>query len=268
MAGCKVPKLSNSSNSFTLSNSPKSNISNLSKEKTGINDEPTLQQPPIVFRVGKILHDVLKNDRLHIRWVAKGAIFILVIQNITKTTIAYRIALQNPNEIIAKDSRFPSTGNKLESGDALWIREEIVLDKEKSNYLPTYSFKCKLFTVTEGNNDQQEVDFMIPMTIFGFVKQGKMSTKEFAKQWQKGGSEKGAKITNNMTLNTISQKFEEILNLTKIQRIKEEEIFIGMLEKEMILVHVKRAAKIQIKVLTQSEELSQACLEALVQIIS
>ena len=127
---------------------------------------------------------------------------------------------------------------------------------------PEFKFGCSI-----QYNKGQRVDFGLPMSLATFVVPSQVTTAQFGSFWKQGGSEIVYTIprNNTLTLDIISAKLNQLFHVKTVERIGAEEIFYGTLFSTpfKILVHVKFGAKIDMKVLTNAQALTQALVNTL-----
>jgi len=188
-----------------------------------------------------------------------GTILVAVMNDSETPIIKFSIKISGPESLLSEIQSHPNEINCLPPRCQIFQMIQYKFPTQLSGF-PEMRFNCTVNVNGQINN------FQLPMSLLTFIAPTSVSTPDFGKLWKAGGNELIYSIqrTPEITIDSISEMMNTAVHVKTVQRIGQEEIFIGNLVSTpfKVLIHVKFAAqKIDIKILTKAGPLTQAILK-------
>ena len=193
-----------------------------------------------------------------------GTILVAVFNQGAQPMMELSMDIVGPQVFKKEVVTHPRELRAIPSGNPVWFLASFRFPPQVSGF-PDFKFKLNV----QYNGVPVEVE--LPTNITTFIVPADATTQQFGAFWKQGGSEivYTMKRTPDLQIDEVSGALNEMLHVKTVQRIGTEEIFIGNLFSTplRILVHVKFGAeKVDMKVLTKAQPLSQAIVKVLSEI--
>ena len=182
--------------------------------------------------------------------------------NATSTPIGdFKLSIDGP-EVLNKDVvSQPHTINCIPQQNAVTMLATYSFPKTMKGF-PQFKFAANI------QYNGKNINVPLPANLLSFIAPQQATTAEFGAAWKSGGSEIVYSLprTEGLTIDEISKLMNTLVGVKTVQRIGQEEIFMGLLVSTpfKILIHVKFGAqKIDIKVLTKAQPLTASLVNDL-----
>ena len=193
-----------------------------------------------------------------------GTILVAVCNQGQQPMMDFSMDVVGPQVFKKEVVTHPKQLRAIPVGLAVWYMANFRFPPQVSGF-PDFKFKLSV----QYNGVPVEVE--LPANITTFIVPAEATTQQFGAFWKQGGSEivYTMKRTPDLVIDEVSDALNNMLHVKTVQRIGTEEIFIGNLYSTplRILVHVKFGAeKVDMKVLTKAQPLTQAIVKVLSEI--
>ena len=198
---------------------------------------------------------VFADQQMKVACLAREGKILLAVMNSSPVPMLHFSLNVNGPDVLSKNVvSHPSQLVCIPPGTAILQLTSFAFPKQMRGF-PQFQFSADI------SFNGKTINVPLPASLLTFVVPGEATTAEFGKLWKSGGSEIVYSMpkVEGLTLDAISDAMNTVVGVKTVQRIKQEEIFIGSLWSTpfKILIHVKFGTqKVEIKVLTKAQPLT------------
>ncbi|EAY05277.1 Adaptin N terminal region family protein [Trichomonas vaginalis G3] len=205
---------------------------------------------------------VYSDETIKVISCASNGKILLAAMNATSNPIVdFKLSIDGP-EVLNKDVvSQPQTINCIPPQNAVTMLATYSFPKTMKGF-PQFKFAANI----EYNG--KKINVPLPANLLTFIAPQQSTTAEFGAAWKSGGSEIVYTIprSEGLTIDEVSRLMNLAIGVKTVQRIGQEEIFMGILVSTpfKILIHVKFGnQKVDFKVLTKAQPLTASIVNDL-----
>ncbi|EAY13862.1 Adaptin N terminal region family protein [Trichomonas vaginalis G3] len=205
---------------------------------------------------------VYGDDYIKVIACANQGKILVAVMNATSTPIGdFKLSIEGPDVLNKEIVSQPETINCIPPQNAVTMLGIYSFPKTMKGF-PQFKFTANI------EYFGKKLNVNLPANLLSFIAPQQATTAEFGAAWKSGGSEIVYTLpkSEGMTLDDISRLMNTVVGVKTVQRIGQEEIFMGLLVSTpfKILIHVKFGAqKVDIKVLTKAQPLTASLVNDL-----
>ncbi|KAI5523170.1 intracellular protein transport [Trichomonas vaginalis G3] len=224
--------------------------------------QPQPQEIAEFFAQGFSPAPVFADDTIKVIAICGQGKILVAVMNATDYPIGEcKISIDGPDVLNKDVVSHPANINCIPQQNAVTLLTSFSFPKQMKGF-PQFKFTANI--VYNGKT----VNVNLPANLLTFIVPQTATTNEFGAAWKSGGSELVLSLQkkDGMTLDDISAALNNLAHVKTVQRIGQEEIFMGLLVSTpfKVLIHVKFGAqKVDVKILSKAQPLTASVLNDL-----